>query len=256
MKIFIFLLHTCPSNGKHSKLKRVNRAKHKKEKKEYNFIASRRKREEYLRRFHISRKKREEKKKKKKREMLSSRNKEFVQIGLFHPPSAIVSILANLCEPLKAFHKAILFFDPQSRITRDLQEKTRWWNQGYIYNGNTYLYVEREKDFHDLHVETILRRITDKGERGKSCEITERRKGGASNGGDKVWIMKPLVRGREPEIRASLTRPRSLLDSSEFRGFSVEPLTACIEFWKNEWEKGEGRVRIIFCGDMNNVSGI
>lgn len=144
MKIFIFLLHTCPSNGKHSKLKRVNRAKHKKEKKEYNFIASRRKREEYLRRFHISRKKREEKKKKKKREMLSSRNKEFVQIGLFHPPSAIVSILANLCEPLKAFHKAILFFDPQSRITRDLQEKTRWWNQGYIYNGNTYLYVERK----------------------------------------------------------------------------------------------------------------
>lgn len=29
--------------------------------------------------------------------MLSSRNKEFVQIGLFHPLSAIVSILANLC---------------------------------------------------------------------------------------------------------------------------------------------------------------
>lgn len=173
--------------------------------------------------------------------MLSSRNKEFVQIGLFHPPSAIVSILANLCEPLKAFHKAILFFDPQSRITRDLQEKTRWWNQGYIYNGNTYLYVEREKDFHDLHVETILRRITDKGERGKSCEITERRKGGASNGGDKVWIMKPLVRGREPEIRASLTRPRSLLDSSEFRGGTFDGVYRILEKWMREGrrEKGE-----------------
>lgn len=234
----------------------MNRAKHKKEKKEYNFIASRRKREEYLRRFHISRKKREEKKKKKKREMLSSRNKEFVQIGLFHPPSAIVSILANLCEPLKAFHKAILFFDPQSRITRDLQEKTRWWNQGYIYNGNTYLYVERKGFSRSSRWNNFTKDHRQGGEGKIVWNHGKAKRRRVSNGGDKVWIMKPLVRGREPEIRASLTRPRSLLDSSEFRGFSVEPLTACIEFWKNEWEKGEGRVKIIFCGDMNDVSGI
>lgn len=37
---FFLLLHISRSNGKHSKLKRVNRAKHKKKKKKNDFIAS------------------------------------------------------------------------------------------------------------------------------------------------------------------------------------------------------------------------
>lgn len=151
----LFIAYFAVEYGKHSKLKRVNHVKHKKKKrkKKIRFYSITEIRGISPVFPYLGKKKRKEEK---KRNAIIEKQRVCADRSLSSPFREYRFSL--IFAPLKAFHKAILFFDPQSRITRDLQE-TRW-SQDIT---EIRIYTSRERDFHDLHVETILRRM-DKGE--------------------------------------------------------------------------------------------
>lgn len=160
--------------------------------------------------------------------MLSRRNKEFVQIGVSFIPLPLVSIPANLYA-VKSIPQGDFIFRLSIR-SRGLPAICR--KHGGAKNVPEMRIYRSRKGVFDLCVETKNRQ-RGRGNRAKSRQGEKAARPMVAIRCE-LWSHLYVARTRDKGVINAPVHYWILLNFVDSR----EPLTACIEFCKNEWSKG------------------